>query len=88
MDAKSKLKILGIGQAVPKTIVTNFDIETITNGTNAEWINIGGHIPKVIFCTSMWSDDNFCSRKASLNCLNARRFIHGGKNKYARCSIC
>ena len=35
---ESKLKILGIGQSVPNNVVTNFDIESITDGSNAEWI--------------------------------------------------
>lgn len=35
---KSKLKILGIGQSVPDSIVTNKDIELRTKGSSAEWI--------------------------------------------------
>jgi 3-oxoacyl-[acyl-carrier-protein] synthase-3 len=35
---KSNIKILGIGQSVPNNIVTNFDIELKTPGSNAEWI--------------------------------------------------
>jgi len=35
---KSNIKILGIGQSVPRNIITNSDIECITPGSNAEWI--------------------------------------------------
>jgi len=36
---KYNFKILGIGQSVPTNIVTNTDIESITNGSNADWIH-------------------------------------------------
>jgi len=35
---KSSIKILGIGQSVPKNVITNFDIEYTTPGSKAGWI--------------------------------------------------
>lgn len=36
---KYNFKILGIGQSVPTNVVTNQDIENITQGSNADWIH-------------------------------------------------